>query len=445
MDATQHPEPRTPTPDARMTPAVAEPDASRTSTEDEESDGGRELHLPAPGPDRTARSADRYRRILGRSLSAPFVEGNRIRRLKNGKEIFPTMLDAIRKAERSVEFETFVYWTGDIAVEMAETLAATARRGVEVRVLLDAAGCLPMDPDIRDIMEDSPVEVRDFGPLQPWRFWELDHRTHRKILVCDGIVGFTGGVGIAEEWEGDARNPDEWRETHFQVEGPAVQGLRGSFLEHWLSVQDSRDGLPAALPDALGDPSAPLEDGPSAVQVVPSTAAGRWSNAQTLFRALLQSAQDTLRITTGYFTPEDELVGLLTDAAARGVRVDVLHPGKHIDHRVSQLAGEQLYPELLEAGVHLWRYQKTMIHAKLIMVDGVLSCIGSANLNYRSVVKDDEIALVVLDPDLTGKLEADFDQDLEHAERVRPEDAGSDRPLWRRVLSGLASLGRREL
>ncbi len=444
MDPTASPRPEI----RAARPDLAEPDLPRGEEPAEEPGDdadGADLHLPAPGPDRTARAVARYRRILARSLSAPFVEGNRVRPLRNGTEIFPAMLDAIRKAERAVEFETFVYWTGDIAREMAETLAAAARRGVEVRVLLDAAGCLPMDREIRAIMEESPAEVRDFGPLKPWRFWELDHRTHRKILVCDGVVGFTGGVGIAQEWEGDARNPDEWRETHFQVEGPAVQGLRGTFLEHWLSVQDQRNGLPAALPPALGDPTPPLEDGAAVVQVVPSTAAGRWSNAQTLFRALFQSAQESLRITTGYFTPEDELVELLSDASARGVEVDVLHPGKHIDHRVSQLAGEQLYPELLDAGVRLWRYQKTMIHAKLIMVDGVLSCVGSANLNHRSVVKDDEIAMVVLDPELARSLEDDFDRDLEHARRVRPDEAGSDRPVWRRALSGLASLGRREL
>lgn len=397
------------------------------------------------GSPEVADRLDRFRRILSRSLSASFTEGNRVTPLRNGVEIFPDMLEAIRSATRSIEFETFVYWKGEVAEETARALADAARRGVEVRVLLDAAGAMPMSDEIRGIMEESPAKVEDFGPLHPLRFWELDHRTHRKILVCDGAVGFTGGVGIAAEWEGDARNPDEWRETHFRVEGPAVQGLRGTFLEHWLSSQENRNGLPAALPDAIGNPNEPVEGGTAAVQVTPSTAAGRWSNAQTLFRVLFQAAEESIKITTGYFTPEDELVGLLTDAAERGVEVDIIHPGEHIDHRVSQLAGEDLYPELLDAGVRLWRYQPTMIHAKIILVDGVTSCIGSANLNHRSVVKDDEIALTILDPGLAGELEADFAEDLERCERVTQEDAGSDRPLWRRVLSNVVSVFDREL
>lgn len=385
------------------------------------------------------------REILARTLSPPFTEGNRVEPLRNGVEIFPSMLEAIDEATRSIELETFVYWKGDIARKTADALARAARRGVEVRVLLDAAGCMPMSDEIRSTLEASPVRVQDFGPLHPWRFWELDHRSHRKILVCDGTVGFTGGVGIAEEWEGDARNPDEWRETHFRIEGPAVQGLRGTFLEHWLSSQDNRNGLPAALPAPVRSPDDPENAGTAAIQVTPSTAAGRWSNAQTLFRVLFQSARKSIRITTAYFTPEDELVGLLTEAAERGVEVDILHPGEHIDHRVSQLAGEERYPELLEAGVRLWRYQPTMIHAKIILVDGLVSCIGSANLNHRSVVKDDEIALTVVDRELNARLTEDFDQDLRRSERVRPGDAGSDRPLWRRVLSTLVALGDRQL
>lgn len=388
---------------------------------------------------------ERYRRLLTSSLSPPFTEGNRIRALRNGVEIFPAMLDAIRSATRSIEFETFVYWKGDIAYEMAEALAAAARRGVEVRVLLDAAGSVPMSDEIRRIMEESPVEVQDFGPLQPLRFWELDHRTHRKIMVCDGSVGFTGGVGIAEEWEGDARNPEEWREIHFQIEGPAVQGLRGTFLEHWLSTRDHRDGLPASLPYADRDPSVELDDGGATVQLVPSTAAGRWSNAQTLFRVLFQMARERIRITTAYFTPEEELVGLLRAARARDVEVDIIMPGPYIDHRVSQLAGESFYPELLEAGVRLWRYQPTMIHAKVIVVDDRVSCIGSANLNHRSVVKDDEIALTVIDRELAGQLTEEFEKDRARCRRVRPEDAGDDRSLWRRIKSAFVSLGRREI
>ncbi|MEJ2540218.1 MAG: phospholipase D-like domain-containing protein [Gemmatimonadota bacterium] len=365
--------------------------------------------------------------------------------LRNGVEIFPAMLEAIDDARSSIEFETFVYWSGDVARRMAEALARAADRGVEVRVILDAAGCLPMPDDVRETLTAAQVRVRDFGELSSWRFWQMDHRTHRKILVCDGRVGFTGGVGVAEEWEGDARNPDEWRETHFRIRGPAVSCLRGTFLEHWLGAYDGQDPDSGLLPETEAPPNEEGAAGRASVLTAASTAAGRWSTAQTLVRALVESARDSVRITTGYFVPEDGVLRLLCEAAARGVEVDIIHPGPHMDHRVSRLAGEARYPELLEAGVRIWRYQPTMIHAKIILVDDHLSCIGSANLNYRSLVKDDEVALVVLDRELNAALSRDFEQDREECRLVDSEDEWLDRPWWKRAGAWLASLVRREV
>ncbi len=392
---------------------------------------------------------------LEERLGVPFTRGNRVQALRNGVEIFPAMLQAIEEASHSVELETFIYWSGAVAERMAEALADASRRGVEVRVLLDAAGCLPMDDELRTVMREAGVEVRDFGPLRPWRFWELDHRTHRKILVCDGRLGFTGGVGIAEEWEGDVRSPEEWRETHFALQGPAVQGLRGTFLEHWLAAGEESDDATARLPDWGGDESSAKardqtsregpEGGEARVQVIASTAAGRWSTAQTLFRALVDEARHSVQITTAYFVPEPDVVDLLCGAAERGVEVDILHPGPHIDHRVSQLAGEAVYPELLDAGVRIWRYQKSMIHAKVLIVDGVLSCIGSVNLNHRSAQKDDEVALNVLDRGLAARLSGHFHEDLTVSEAVARESLEEDLPWWRRVAAKAASMVRAEV
>ena len=384
----------------------------------------------------------RFRTILTEALGPPFVDGHTVEPLRNGVEIFPAMLEAIDAAEQSIEFETFVYWSGDIARRMADALARAARRGVEVRVLLDAAGCLPMPDDVRDTLTEADVQVREFGTLSSWRFWQLDHRTHRKILVCDARVGFTGGVGVAEEWEGDARNPEEWRETHFRIRGPAVSSLRGIFLEHWLAARNGDAEKPRLLPtcEPASATTANPDDATAIIQTVGSTAAGRWSTAQTLVRALVCSARRSIRITTGYFVPEDEVVSLLADAVDRGVEVDIIHPGPHIDHRVSRLAGEARYPELLEAGVRIWRYQPTMIHAKIILVDDVLSCIGSANLNHRSAVKDDEIALLVLDRALNRELTRDFEKDKEGCELVASEDDWLRRPWWTRAAARVAAL-----
>lgn len=396
---------------------------------------------------RGVRPSDRETHLrdqLTRSLGIPFTDGNEVEPLRNGDEIFPAMIDAIYGTKRSVEFETFVYWSGDIALRFAEALARAAERGVEVRVLLDAAGCLPMPDEVERILHRGGVEVRRFGSLRSWRLWQIDHRTHRKILICDGRVGFTGGVGIAEEWEGDARNPEEWRETHFRLRGPVVAQLRGVFLQHWLGSGERAD-QPTLLPEAVPRSTDRLRTGQAAVQTVSSIGAGRWSSAQTMFRTLVMAAETSIKITTAYFVPEDEVVALLTGAARRGVSVDVIHPGPHTDHRVSNLAGEERYPELLEAGVRIWRYEKTMIHAKIILVDGILSCIGSVNLNHRSVVKDDEVALLVADSALATELTRDFEEDLTNCERVVPGDNRFERSLWRRALSKLTRLVRSEV
>jgi len=408
--------------------------------------GSAGVHRSTPAADAeearsSAENQTRLRRRLTEALGAPFVDGHRVDPLRNGVEIFPAMLEAIDDARESIEFETFVYWSGDVARRVADALARAARRGVEVRVLLDAAGCLPMPDDVRETLTRADVQVREFGTLSSWRFWQLDHRTHRKILVCDARVGFTGGVGVAEEWEGDARNPEEWRETHFRIRGPAVSSLRGIFLEHWLAGRNGETGRPRLLPTCGPTPSeASRDEATAAIQTVGSTAAGRWSTTQTLVRALVCSARRSIRITTGYFVPEDEVVTLLGEAVERGVEVDIIHPGPHIDHRVSRLAGEARYPELLDAGVRIWRYQPTMIHAKIILVDEVLSCIGSANLNHRSAVKDDEVALLVLDEALNRELTRDFEKDKEGCELVASEDEWLQRPWWKRAAARVASL-----
>jgi cardiolipin synthase len=253
--------------------------------------------------------------------------------------------------------------------------------------------------------------VRWFRPLHRLRPREVNHRTHRKVLIVDEDVAFTGGVGIADVWTGDARNEDEWRDTHFRVRGPAVDGLRAAFLDNWAEntpeLFDATDRFPAQ--PAVGD---------SVVQCVRSASETGWSDVDNLFRTLLQLARRRVRIATAYFVPDDELSRRLCEAVDRGVEVEVLVPGPHADKRVVQLAGEDRYEHLVDAGVVIWRYQPTMLHAKVMTVDGFVSNIGSANLNPRSVAWDEEVNLVALDPALTAELDRHFDQDLERAERV---------------------------
>lgn len=407
---------------------------------------------PPPIPQRDASShRRRLRRALEGALAVPFTDGNAVERLRNGDEIFPAMLDAIGRARRTVDLETFVYWSGDIAERFADALAEAANRGVRVRVLLDAVGAIPMPSEVRARLESSPVELADFRPPVRWKIWEIDNRTHRKILVCDDEA-FTGGVGIAEEWTGDARSPDEWRESHFRIRGPSVEMLRSAFLEHWLEAIDGADSqrIARALCDEHcddPDPDLPEERDPgsAAVQVLRSGAGVGWTDVQILLRTLIAAARSRLRITTAYFAPEPGVVQLLCDAADRGVEVELLNPGPHTDHRISQLAGEDVYAALLECGITIRRYMPTMLHAKVVTVDGVLSTIGSANFNHRSLARDDEICLNVLDPALTALLDGDFDHDAERSEIIGGPDAWERRSLLQRAGEWVARRVRHEL
>jgi cardiolipin synthase len=245
----------------------------------------------------------------------------------------------------------------------------------------------------------------------------MNHRTHRKVMVVDETVVFTGGVGIADVWLGNASNENEWRDTHFRISGPVVDGLRGAFLDNWIEevptlYEDDVDRFPDH--DAAGDVTA---------MCVRGSSERGWSDIATLFRVLVQIAQRRLRITTAYFVPDDDLIGRLTGAAQRGVAVEILIPGPHADKRFVQVAAEASYEPLLKAGVRIWNFQPSMLHAKIATVDGVVASIGSANLNSRSMALDDETNVVAMDPALVRTLDAHFDEDLTRSVEI-------DLDLW---------------
>ena len=365
------------------------------------------------------------------------VAGNRLELLKNGDEIFPSMLGAIDDAEHSVEMLTFVYWTGDIARRMAASLAAAAHRGVRVRVLLDAVGARTMDEHLVEVMERAGCQVRKFRPpLSRFRLRSIEHRTHRKILVCDDEIGYTGGVGIAAEWEGDARNPDEWRDTHVRVEGPAVAGLRAAFLRNWAETDEVFHCEPALpFPEPAGDVP---------VHVLPGQSSVVWSEVGYVFRVLVAAAERCIRITTAYFSPDEEFLDLLGQAAERGVQIQVLTPGPHIDKRVSLVAARSTYARLATAGIDVCEFQPTMLHAKILTIDAECAVIGSANVNGRSMERDDELSLIVYDHGITAELDRHFDEDMRRAAPVT-EERWADPPLYRRAFDRVAAGVRRFL
>ena len=377
----------------------------------------------APGPGSRATGsgleaeAALWRRRLAGWMGQPFRGGNRIEPLRNGREIFPPMLQAIEEAERSIEFLTYVYWSGEIAERFATALAEAAGRGVQVRVLLDGFGAKPMPEACLDQLRDGGVEVRWFRPLKLAKLWRLDNRTHRKVLVVDGRIGFTGGVGIAQEWEGDARDTSEWRDNHFRLQGPAVDALRAAFVGNWCDAG-------GALDPRLVFPEA---ETPGESEILPLRATGGpgWSDIATVVRVLVQEAQQRLWLSSPYFLPDAQIREGLCAAARRGVDVQVMVPGHYGDMRLAGMAYVSECECLVEAGVKVWLYQRTMLHIKQLLVDDTLSLLGSANINQRSLSKDDEMAMCVIDPTLQSRLARDFEDDRGHCEAF-------DLERWRR-------------
>jgi cardiolipin synthase len=371
--------------------------------------------------------AARFRRVLEGVIGVAATEGNRVEILRNGARIFPAMLEALEAAQHTIDFLTFVYWSGEIGTRFAEALTARAVAGVRVRVLLDAWGAHPIDPALIDQMERAGVAVRWFRPITRFKPSKADHRTHRKVLVIDEAVAFTGGVGIADEWKGDARNEHEWRDTHFRIDGPAVDGLRAAFLADWAETDlDLFDDAVDRFPEQP-------QPGNAIIQCVRGAAGPGQSDVSTLFRTLLQLATKRLRITTAYFVPDDDLTERLCAAADRGVDVQLLLPGPHADKRFVQIAAEASFSSLLEHGVRIASFQPSMLHAKILTVDGVIATVGSANFNARSVSLDDEVNLVVIEPGLVAQLDEQFDADLERSVQL---DASrwEQRPLVQRVV-----------
>jgi cardiolipin synthase len=353
----------------------------------------------------------RLRRTLECLTGIAFTEGNQLTVLRNGDRIFPAMLTAIEGAHRSVDLMTYVYWKGDIAQRFAETLSAAARRGVRVRLLIDAVGGLQIEKGLVNRMDEAGVHVEWFR--KPWLNSPLkqNHRCHRKVLVVDEEIGFTGGVGIAEEWCGDARGEDEWRDTHVEVHGPAVDGLAAAFSQNW--AESGRD----LYDDTDRFPQQP-QAGSTVAQVVRGSASLGWDDLQTTFRVMLDTAEERLRLATAYFAPDDFFLERLCAAAQRGVEVDVLLPGPHADKRVCQLASEAAYDKLVICGVRVWNFQPSMMHAKIMVVDGRAAVVGSSNFNRRSLDHDEEVVLVALDTAVAGLFEEHFVADLERSEQI---------------------------
>ena len=369
---------------------------------------------------------------------APISWGDDVELLINGDRIFPRYLEAIRNARETVCLTTYVYWRGDIAHEVADALCERARAGVQCNVIIDALGGIKLERTLIDRMDEAGVRLTKFRPVKTYAVRRIANRTHRKLLIVDGRVGFTGGVGIAEEWTGDAQDPDHWRDTHVRVEGPVVRGLFGAFAENWLEATGEVLVGDGYLPDI------PRGDGGGPMMVVRSSAGVGDTNTEALFYLAIAAAKESIDLTAAYFVPRPAFTEALQDAAERGVRVRILVPGANIDKPPVWVAGRAAYDDLLAAGVELYEYQPTMLHAKTMTVDGCWSAVGSVNFDNRSFQLHDEATLCVSSERFSGLLGEQFERDLAASERIDPE-RWSGRGARQRAMESALKLARREL
>jgi cardiolipin synthase len=369
---------------------------------------------------------------------APVSYGNDLDLLVNGDQIFPAYIEALRGAEETVNLLTYAYWKGDVAIEVADALCERAGSGVECNVIIDALGGARMERELVEKMRDAGVNFCWFRPLKAYAVRRLENRTHRKLLIVDGKVGFTGGVGIAEEWSGNAQDPDHWRDTHVRVRGPVVRGLQGAFAENWLEGTGNVLAGDRYLPE-LDE----VEDG-GPMQVVRSSATVGDTNAEALIYLALASAKEKIELTSAYFVPRPAFTEALVEAAERGVDMRILVPGSHIDKEFVRTAGRAAYEQLLEAGIRIFEYGPTMLHAKSLVIDDAWSCVGSINFDNRSFQLHDEIALCVQSSRFASELHEQFERDLEVSEEIEP-GKWDERGASQRARELVTKYARREL
>lgn len=370
-----------------------------------------------------------FRREMSVMLGPSITSGNKVTALQNGVEIFPAMLEAIRSAQTSITFETYIYWSGEIGEAFSTALAERAQAGVPVHVTVDWVGSAKMDRALLARMEESGVKVERYRPLHWYNVRRLNYRTHRKLLVVDGRIGFTGGVGIADPWQGNASDPDHWRETHFRVEGPVVAQFQAAFNDNWIKTTGELLNGDTFFPplSAAGDLDAHL--------FIASPAGGSES-MHLMYLISLAAALKSIDLAAAYFVPDKLVIEALVAARKRGVRVRILLPGPWIDADAVRLASKATWGALLQAGVEIYEYQPTMLHTKLLIIDNEMVSVGSTNFDPRSFRLNDEANLNIYDPTFAAQMTAVFESDLKPTIRYSYE-AWARRPFREKLAEKL--------
>jgi cardiolipin synthase len=358
---------------------------------------------------------DGFMRALAGAVSQHVLGGNEMAILQNGVEIFPALFKAMESAHHAIHFSTFIYESGNVPTRFAAALSAAARRGVEVRVILDSRGSKTIPPELVTQMCEAGCRVRWFRSVKWFTWAKYNHRNHRKLLIVDGKVAFTGGVGIADEWDGDGDSPAHWRDTHVSIVGPAVAAVQAAFVDNW---NEATGELP--IHENVFPVQAPAGDvSICAIQSNPTSAT---SDARRSMAALIAGASRRLWITNAYFIPTPPFLKALCEAKARGVDVKILMPGPYIDEPAVRRASRRTWPALLRGNVELYEFQPTMIHGKIVLVDGAVTSIGSINFDPRSFALNAEFGVVALDEEIASQLEKAYVSDLAHSRRVTWDD-----------------------
>ena len=397
--------------------------------------GEKEVQQQLPRLYNTA--SPQFERALGSLLGPGLVDGNAVTELLNGDQIFPPMLAAIRAAQKSITFETYIYWSGDIGKQFADALAERARAGVKVHVLLDWVGSAKIEESYLSEMKTAGVQIEKFHKPQWYNLARLNNRTHRKLLVVDGQVGFTGGVGIAPNWTGNGQDPDHWRDSHYLMRGPAVAQMQATFLDNWLKVTGK-----VLHGDAYFPLLAPA--GTQKAQVFSSSPSSGSESMQLMYHLAITAAERTVDLSVAYFVPDELTRKLLLSALARGVRVRLITPGEHTDTETVKAASRATWGELLQAGAEIYEYQPSMYHCKVMIVDQLLVSVGSTNFDNRSFRLNDEANLNVLDAAFAQRQTKVFDDDIQRSSRVTYE-TWLERPLREKLAEKMTALLRSQL
>jgi len=371
-----------------------------------------------------------------RAMSALFgpalTPGNHVTPLYNGRQIFEAMLADIRRAEKSITFETYIYWSGHVGAAFSQALIERAHAGVKTHLIIDAVGSGKVDTAQLRAMRDAGVEVERYRTLHWYNLDRLNNRTHRKLLVVDGRIGFTGGVGIADKWDGDADSPEHWRDDHFRVVGPVVAQMQATFVEHWLTTRGvllQGDGYFPELTKA----------GEARAQMVRSAADDGTESIRLMYLLSIASARKSVLLANSYFVPDDLSVQTLVEARRRGVDVQLIVPGPDIDSEVTRSASRRRWGPLLDAGIAIYEFQPTMFHCKVMVVDDLWVSVGSTNFDSRSFKLNAEANLNVIDRELALEQRRAFERDRSRARRITADD-WHHRPRLTRIGDWFAGL-----